>query len=175
MQSLNFDIFKQFVNPVYSDLVADWIFFLTSTKLFVYSVTNSFVDKIMTKQNKPTAAELEILSVLWERGAATVKTVHEQLNANKPSGYTTVLKTMQIMRDKGLVKRDDTDKAHVFRAAIEQSETQQNLVADLIEKAFRGSALKLVQHVLEAKPSSAEDLKEIRRMIGEAEAKGETR
>lgn len=129
----------------------------------------------MTKQNKPTHAELEILAVLWERGAATVKEVHEQLNFSKPSGYTTVLKTMQIMRDKGLVTRDDANKAHVFQAAIEQSETQKNLVADLIERAFRGSALKLVQHVLEAEPSSAEDLREIRRMIAEAETKGDAK
>ena len=129
----------------------------------------------MNKTGKPTAAELEILSILWEREAATVKEVHEQLNASKPTGYTTVLKLMQIMRDKGLVERDDANKAHVFRAAIAQTETQQNLVADLIERAFRGSALKLVQHVLEAKPSSSEDLQEIRRMISEAEKKGETR
>lgn len=129
----------------------------------------------MSKQNKPTAAELEILSVLWEHGEATVKKVHEQLNRNKPIGYTTVLKLMQIMRDKGLVMRDDANKAHVFRAATPQNETQQNLVADLIERAFRGSALKLVQHVLEAEPSSAEDLKAIRRMISEAEKKGETK
>ncbi len=129
----------------------------------------------MTKQNKPTAAELEILAVLWERETATVKEVHEQLNANKPTGYTTVLKLMQIMRDKGFVIRDDANKAHVFRAAAAQAETRQNLVADLIERAFRGSALKLVQHVLEAKPASAEDLREIRRMISEAEKKGETK
>lgn len=129
----------------------------------------------MSKQNKPTAAELEILAVLWERETATVKEVHESLSANKPIGYTTVLKLMQIMRDKGLVKRDDANKAHIFRAAMAQTETQKNLVADLIERAFRGSALKLVQHVLEAKPSSAEDLREIRRMINEAEKKGETR
>lgn len=129
----------------------------------------------MKKTGKPTAAELEILSVLWERESATVKEVHELLNANKPTGYTTVLKLMQIMREKGLVKRDDANKAHVFRAASAQTETQQNLVADLIERAFRGSALKLVQHVLEAEPSSAEDLKAIRRMISEAEKKGETK
>lgn len=130
--------------------------------------------KSMSKQNKPTAAELEILSILWERGNATVKEVHEVINARKPTGYTTVLKTMQIMREKNLVERDDANKAHIFRAVEAQAETQKNLVADLIEKVFRGSALKLVQHVLEAKPSSAEDLKEIRRMIKDAERKGET-
>ncbi len=127
----------------------------------------------MNKPNKPTAAELEILAVLWEKDAATVKEVHEIINARKPTGYTTVLKIMQIMREKGLVERDDANKAHVFRAIEAQAETQRNLVADLIEKVFRGSALGLVQHVLEAKPASAEDLKAIRRMIKEAEKKGD--
>jgi predicted transcriptional regulator len=127
----------------------------------------------MAKQNKPTAAELEILAILWEKEAATVKEVHEIINAQKPTGYTTVLKTMQIMREKGLVERDDANKAHVFRAVEAQSETQKNLVTDLIEKVFRGSALKLVQHVLEAKPASAKEIEEIRKMIKKAEKKGE--
>lgn len=126
----------------------------------------------MIKQNKPTAAELEILAVLWEKEAATVKEVHEIINQRKPTGYTTVLKTMQIMREKNLVERDDANRAHVFRAVQAQTETQKNLVTDLIEKVFRGSALKLVQHVLEAKPASAEELKKIRQMIKEAELKG---
>ncbi len=129
----------------------------------------------MPKQNqrKPTAAELEILAVLWEKDAATVKEVHEVINQRKPTGYTTVLKTMQIMREKGLVERDDANKAHVFKAVEAQSETQKSLVSDLIEKVFRGSALKLVQHVLEAKPSSADELKKIRKLIKEAEKRGE--
>ncbi len=128
---------------------------------------------IMKKTGKPTTSELEILSILWEREAATVKEVHEIINARKPTGYTTVLKTMQIMREKGLVERDDANKAHVFRAVEAQAETQTNLVTDLIEKVFRGSALKLVQHVLEAKPASADELKKIRKMIKKAEKKGE--
>ncbi|MBA2735833.1 MAG: BlaI/MecI/CopY family transcriptional regulator, partial [Pyrinomonadaceae bacterium] len=98
----------------------------------------------MAKQNKPTVAELEILAVLWERDAATVKEVHEILNLNKPTTYTTVLKFLQIMTEKGLVERDDSSKAHVYRAKQPQNETQKNLVADLLEKAFRGSALRLV-------------------------------
>jgi len=126
----------------------------------------------MKKTGKPTSSELEILSILWEREAATVKEVHEVINTRKPTGYTTVLKTMQIMREKGLVERDDANKAHVFRAVEAQTETQKNLVTDLIEKVFRGSALKLVQHVLEAKPASAEELKKIRQMIEKAEKKG---
>lgn len=127
---------------------------------------------IMRKTSKPTSSELEILDILWEREAATVKEVHEIINARKPTGYTTVLKTMQIMREKGLLERDDRNKAHIFRAVEAQSETQKNLVTDLMEKVFRGSALKLVQHVLEAKPASAEELKKIRKMIKKAEKKG---
>ena len=123
------------------------------------------------KQNKPTAGELEILDVLWEREQATVREVHEIINARKPTAYTTVLKLMQIMDDKGLVERDKNAKAHVYRARQAQDETQKNLVSDLLEKAFRGSALKLVQHVLETKPASAEELEEIRKLISEAEKK----
>lgn len=131
----------------------------------------------MSKQNqlKPTAGELEILSVLWEREAATVKEVHEIINARKPTAYTTVLKLMQIMTEKGLVEPDKSGKAHIFRAAQTQNETQGSLVSDLIEKAFRGSALRLVQHVLESKPASAEEIKEIRKIIREAERKGESK
>lgn len=129
----------------------------------------------MAKQNKPTAAELEILAVLWEREQATVKEVQEIINLRKPTTYTTILKLMQIMTEKGLVEPDKSSKAHVFRTAQPQNETQKNLVTDLLEKAFRGSALRLVQHVLEAKPASAAELKEIRRLIREAEKKGEAK
>ncbi len=125
---------------------------------------------------KPTSAELEILDALWERGAATVRDVYEILSArSKPPGYTTVLKLMQIMHEKGLVERDSSAKAHVYRARASRDETQKNLVSDLLEKAFRGSALKLVQHVLETKPASAEELIEIRNLIAEAERKGESK
>ncbi len=125
----------------------------------------------MAKQNKPTEAELEILAVLWERGAATVREVYEIINRRKPTLYTTVLKLMQIMHEKNLVERDDSAKAHIYRAKQTQDETQTSLVSDLLEKAFRGSALSLVQHVLEAKPASAQELAEIRQMITEAEEK----
>lgn len=128
----------------------------------------------MNKKSKPTAAELEILDALWQRGAATVREIYETLSArSKPPGYTTVLKLLQIMHEKGLVERDDSAKAHIYRARQTQDETQKNLVSDLLEKAFRGSALKLVQHVLETKPASAEELAEIRNLIAEAEKKGE--
>jgi len=130
----------------------------------------------MSKQGKPTTAELEILDLLWERGAATVREVYEILSARrKPTVYTTVLKLLQIMHEKGLVERDTSAKAHIYRAKQTQDETQKNLVSDLLEKAFRGSALKLVQHVLETKPASAEELTEIRKLIAEAERKGESK
>lgn len=116
---------------------------------------------------------MEILSVLWERGEATVREVHEILSPSNPTGYTTVLKLLQIMHEKGLVERDESAKAHVYRARLAQEETQKTLVSDLLDRAFRGSALKLVQHVLETKPTSAEELAEIRKMIAEAEKKGE--
>jgi predicted transcriptional regulator len=124
---------------------------------------------------KPTSGELEILDVLWERGASTVREVYEILSERaRPTGYTTVLKLMQIMLEKGLVERDSSAKAHVYRALASRDETQKNLVSDLLEKAFRGSALKLVQHVLETKPASAAELAEIRRLIADAEKKGES-
>lgn len=125
----------------------------------------------MAKHDKPTKSELEILSILWEKDAATVREVYEIINERKPTSYTTVLKLMQIMFEKGLVTRDDANRAHVYSAKHPQEQTQKNLVSDLLEKAFRGSALKLVQHVLETKPASAEELKEIRKLISEAEKK----
>jgi BlaI family transcriptional regulator, penicillinase repressor len=118
---------------------------------------------------KPTTAELEILSILWERGPATVKEVHEAINKQKPALYTTVLKHLQIMQDKGLVLRDEHNKAHIYRAAVAKGETQKNLVSDMLQRVFRGSAAQLVQHVLEAKPASADELKEIKKMIRSAE------
>ena len=123
----------------------------------------------MTPNVKPTASELEILDILWEKRKATVSEVHKALDARRPTAYTTALKFMQIMLEKGLVKRDETDRAHVYRPAVTQKQTQKNLVTDLLDKAFRGSALKLVQHVLETKPASREELAAIREIIREAE------
>lgn len=125
----------------------------------------------MPKQNKPTQAELEILSVLWEKETATVREVHERLNAQKPTGYTTVLKLLQLMDEKNLVERDKANRAHVYRAKIKQSDTGRQMLGDVLQKVFGGSALKLVQQVLENETTSKEELKEIRRMIQEAEKK----
>ena len=122
--------------------------------------------------SQPTPAELEILDILWERKEATVRDVFDEISKRKRTTYTTVLKFMQIMQEKGLVERDEKSKAHIYRPRQTQSQTQSKLVKSLLEKAFRGSALSLVQHVLEAKPADAEELAAIRRMIDEAEAKG---
>lgn len=126
----------------------------------------------MATANKPTVAELEILDVLWELGSSTVRDVHDVIGGRRPTAYTTVLKQMQIMHEKGLVRRSEKGKAHVYRAARSRRQTQKGLVSDLLERAFRGSALKLVQHVLETKPATPEELSEIRRMIQEAEERG---
>lgn len=121
----------------------------------------------MTKQ--PTTSELEILNVLWEKESATVREVFEVISTTKPIAYTTILKLMQIMTEKGLVERDVEGKAHLYRAAIPQTETQKGLVSDLLEKVFRGSAMQLVQHILEAKKTSPAEMKEIRKMIKKVE------
>ncbi len=123
------------------------------------------------KENKPTKSELEILAVLWKRETATVREVFDVLNERKPTGYTTVLKMLQLMDEKGLVERDRANRAHVYRAKIKQNETGRQMLSDVLQKVFGGSALKLVQQVLETKTTTAEDLREIRRMIREAEKK----
>lgn len=120
-------------------------------------------------EKQPTSSELEILNVLWEKESATVREVFEVISANKSVTYTTVLKLMQIMTEKGLVERDEEGKAHLYRAAIPQNETQKGLVSDLLEKVFRGSAMQLVQHLLETEKTSPEEMKEIRQMIEKAE------
>jgi len=129
----------------------------------------------MQERSKPTTAELEILDILWEMGHATVGDVHKTISARRPATYTTILKLLQIMLEKGLVRRSEKGKAHVYRPAQSQSQTQTRLVGDLLDKAFRGSALKLVQHVLETKPASREEMAEIRKLIADAELKGENK
>ena len=126
----------------------------------------------MANKPKPTAAELEILDVLWQKERATVGDVHSAISERRPTAYTTVLKLMQIMLDKGLVRRSEKGKAHIYWPSQTQKKTQTTLVSDLLDKAFQGSALKLVLHVLETEPASREELDEIRAMIQEAAAKG---
>ena len=114
---------------------------------------------------RPTDAELEILNVLWQRGAATVREVHDELSARKATLYTTVLKMLQIMTEKGLVERDESQRAHLYRARLAQDETQRQLLNDLLARAFDGSATKLVMQALSAKEASAEELTEIRALL----------
>ena len=125
-----------------------------------------------TNLPRPTDAELEILKVLWRRGPSTVREVFDVLSETKQTGYTTVLKFMQIMSEKGLVRRDETERAHRYEAALAEDETQRRLVGDLLWKVFDGSARKLVLHALSAERASAEELSEIRRMLDELEGGG---
>ena len=116
-------------------------------------------------QPRPTDAELSILRVLWERGPSTVRQVHEALSDTRDTGYTTTLKLMQIMADKGLVKRNERERTHVYTAIAGQEQTQSQLVKDLVDRAFGGSAAALVLRALSADDSTDAELKEIRKMI----------
>ena len=117
---------------------------------------------------RPTDAELEILRVLWERGPATVRQVHEALASTRETGYTTTLKLMQIMADKGLVTRDESSRTHVYAARASQEHTQRQLLNDLVERAFGGSAAELVLRALSSHKTSEQELLEIRRLLDEA-------
>ncbi|NLX06039.1 MAG: BlaI/MecI/CopY family transcriptional regulator [Phycisphaerae bacterium] len=114
---------------------------------------------------RPTDAELEILQVLWQRGPSTVKEVHEQLSGGQGVGYTTILKLMQIMTEKGLVIRDETSRSHVYAAKLPREQTQRQLVRDLLDRAFGGSARTLIAQALLAGKASPEELDEIRRLL----------
>lgn len=121
------------------------------------------------KSDHPTDAELEILRVLWKSGPCTVRDVHAVLSAERDVGYTTVLKVMQIMLEKGLVTRDDSQKSHVYAAAAEQSRTQKQLVDVLLDKAFNGAADQLVLQALNSRKLSAEEIAAVRKMLDEME------
>src|SRR5215475_1184050 len=114
---------------------------------------------------KPTEAELELLRVLWEKGPTTVRDVHDAINVQRPVVYTSVLKILQIMTEKGLVEREESGKAHIYRAAASQEDTQNQLLRDLSERLFSGSAAQLAMHALAMQPTSEEELDEIRNLI----------
>ena len=118
---------------------------------------------------RPTDAELAILRVLWRRGASTVRQVHEELQPDRPTAYTTALKLLQIMTEKGLVRRDETDRTHVYHARYSEEHTQRQLVRDLLDRAFGGSSSKLVMQALHARRASSEELTEIRKLIDDRE------
>jgi predicted transcriptional regulator len=112
---------------------------------------------------KPTDAELGILNVLWQRGASTVKQVHEAMG--EQTGYTTILKLLQIMTEKGLVTRNEAQRAHVYRARHSESDTQRQLLSGLLHKAFSGSTAQLVMQALASKRATPEELAEIKKLI----------
>ena len=120
-------------------------------------------------QPRPTDAELEILRVLWTHGPCTVREVYEELSKTRAAGYTTVLKLMQIMVEKRLVRRNESQRAHVYEAMLPQEATQGQLVRDLVDRAFSGSAARLVMQALATKPATREELAEIRRLLDDYE------
>lgn len=116
---------------------------------------------------RPTDAELEILRVLWRRGPSTVRAVHESLLHSRPVGYTTVLKLLQIMTEKGLVRRDVSTRSHVYAAALSEVITQRRMVWDLARRVFGGSTLGLVLHALSAVPATPKELDRIRKLLND--------
>src|SRR5271154_5631960 len=120
---------------------------------------------------KPTASELEILQVLWTRGPSTVREVHEVLSEKRDIGYTSVLKFMQIMTEKGSVRRNETQRAHVYEVCQPAEKTKRGLAADIVERVFDGSASELMMHALAGRRASKEEIAELRRLINEHERK----
>jgi BlaI family transcriptional regulator, penicillinase repressor len=123
----------------------------------------------MSKQSslKPTESELEILQVLWNKEHATVREVHEVLSEQKDAGYTTTLKLMQIMHEKGLVTRNDSSKTHIYQAAVSREKTQQHLLGKMMNGLFGGSASQLVMQALGSKKPSQTEIEEIQRLLDE--------
>src|SRR6266542_117876 len=124
---------------------------------------------------RPTDAELSILRILWDRGPSTVRQVHERLAHERQAAYTTALKLLQIMTEKGLVERDERDRTHIYRARLSEETTQRQLVRDLADRAFGGSASKLVMQALATKRASADELRDIRKAIDGARNEKEGR
>ena len=123
---------------------------------------------------RPTDAELAILTVLWQRGPSTVREVHQALSSSQASGYTTVLKLLQIMTEKGLVVRDESQRAHVYAAKLSERRTQRQLLGDLMDRAFGGSSAKLVLNALSDHPATSQELRNIRALLDQLE-KGDAR
>lgn len=119
----------------------------------------------------PSPTELEILHVLWKRGPSTVRDVHDVLHKDRRIGYTTVLKIMQVMAGKKLVTRDESERSHIYKPAVEEKSVKKRLVADLLNRAFEGSAAGLVMHALSGKKSSRKELDEIRKLLDEQEGR----
>ena len=122
-----------------------------------------------TELPRPTDAELAILQVLWELGPSTVRKVQDRLETERGTGYTTTLKLMQIMFEKGLVNRDDTNRSHVYSAAVTRQKTQRQMVGQLLDQVFEGSAQQLILQALSAKKSPRSELAEIRKLLDQLE------
>ena len=126
-----------------------------------------------SRPRKPTDAELAILRVLWQRGPSTVRDVHDEMNRDVATGYTTILKLLQIMTEKGLVVRDESQRAHIYQPHYSEQKTQRQLLGDLADRAFGGSAAKLVMQALSGRKATSEELGAIRELLERLE--GETR
>jgi predicted transcriptional regulator len=122
-----------------------------------------------SKPPRPTEAELSILKVLWEHGAQSVRDVQRVLNESKPTGYTTVLKLLQIMTEKGLVERDETTRPQIYKSRYSQQQTQRQLLGDLLQRAFGGSVKALVLQALAAKKSTPAELEAIEKLLDRME------
>ena len=125
-----------------------------------------------SKPPKPTDSELTILKALWRLGPSTVREVWEQISPDQQTGYTTALKLLQIMLDKGLVKRNDTARSHVYEAAVSEDQTQRQVVGQLLDRLFAGSARKLVMQALAVKRATPAELNEIRKLLDDMEGQG---
>lgn len=141
------------------------------TKVFLFHQNPLYLtyenNRTMTRQ--PTEAELEILHILWEEGAQTVRSVNEALNETRDVGYTSTLKTMQLMTEKGLLERDTSRRSHVYSPLVEEEDTRQNLLQSFIHKAFRGSATEMILQALGQEDASPEELQEIKELIRKKE------
>ncbi|MEZ5940584.1 MAG: BlaI/MecI/CopY family transcriptional regulator [Planctomycetaceae bacterium] len=121
---------------------------------------------------RPTQVELDILQVLWRQGPSTVRAVHEVLSQGKELTYTSTLKTMQVMHEKGLVARDESQRSHIYEAVVQQKSTQQQFVCDLVDRVFGGATEQLVVQALSSRSVSTDEIAEIRKLLDELEGKG---
>lgn len=127
----------------------------------------------MRPDTQPTDAEYAILRVLWRLGSGTVRDIHKILNQSREIGYTSVLKTLQIMTEKGLVLRDEAERAHVYTPAFSEETAQGGILADLLQRVFGGSAQRLVMRALQVQPATKEELAEIKRLLDALETEKE--
>src|SRR5687768_10338332 len=135
--------------------------------MVVYSGNQSIITMSNPKYIKPTESELEILQILWKKGLATVREVHEELAKTKDAGYTTTLKLMQIMNEKGLVRRDDSMRTHVYQAAVNKEKTQKHLLSKMIDSLFGGSPTQLVIQALGEHKASPDELEKIQTLLND--------